>query len=897
MVGIVIVSHSEKLATGVLELANQMVQGAVNVPGMAIAAGIDDAENPLGTDALQIYQAIESVYSDQGVVVLMDLGSAILSAEMALEFLSEEQRDKVKLCEAPLVEGAIAAAVQAATGADIEQVLAEARGALSAKATQLLGVRSQESGVEVGQQRREIQLTIKNQMGLHARPAAKFVTTASHFQSDITLRNVTANSQSVNAKSINQVVTSSIRQGDEIAIAATGTDATEALAALQQLVEANFGEETVEPIQVSISTPPDQGEESQFLISNSSIGFLQKSKDDPPSPPYQGGNKSFNLGSSQNRGGLLAGRSPVHGVHSTDARGLLLNQLSGLPASPGIAIGNAVIYQAAIASILQQQADNPQEEWYQLQTACATARQQLQSLCQKTSAEAGKAEAAIFEAHLLYLEDPVLFEQAHQLIFDQNFSAAAAWKAVIDKTVAAYEALEDSYLQARATDVSDVGQRVLGLLTGTASTPLDLKEPAILVADDLTPSQTAQLDLTKVLGICTVAGGVTSHTGILARSLGIPAVMGVDAELLGLENGTLIALDGETGQVWVQPDDTELRELLLKRDRQTALIEASRITAQQPAITKDGHQVKVMANICGVADAKVAVDAGAQGVGLLRSEFLYLDRVIAPSEEEQLEVYRTIASNLAPHPLIIRTLDIGGDKPLPYLNLPLEANPFLGWRGIRLLLDYPDLLKTQLRAILRASYQYPIKVMFPMVSSLREIRAAKKILRATQADLRSTGIPFNEAMEVGIMVEVPAAVAIADQLAAEVDFFSIGTNDLSQYVMASDRTNPKVATLADAFEPAVLRMIQQTVNAAHTTGIWVGVCGELASSPLAAPILLGLGVDELSMNPPAIGAVKAVISQLTMEAAEAIASRVLQLDSSESVRDYLNNKLENNVKK
>ena len=878
MVGIVIVSHSEKLATGVLELANQMVQGAVNVPGMAIAAGIDDAENPLGTDALQIYQAIESVYSDQGVVVLMDLGSAILSAEMALEFLSEEQRDKVKLCEAPLVEGAIAAAVQAATGADIEQVLAEARGALSAKATQLLGVRSQESGVEVGQQTREIQLTIKNQMGLHARPAAKFVTTASHFQSDITLRNVTANSQSVNAKSINQVVTSSIRQGDEIAIAATGTDATEALAALQQLVEANFGEETVEPIQVSISTPPDQGEESQCLISNSSIGFLQKSKDDPPSPPYQGGNKSFNLASSRTRDQIL-------------------NQLSGLPASPGIAIGNAVIYQAAIASILQQQADNPQEEWYQLQTACATARQQLQSLCQKTSAEAGKAEAAIFEAHLLYLEDPVLFEQAHQLIFDQNFSAAAAWKAVIDKTVAAYEALEDSYLQARATDVSDVGQRVLGLLTGTASTPLDLKEPAILVADDLTPSQTAQLDLTKVLGICTVAGGVTSHTGILARSLGIPAVMGVDAELLGLENGTLIALDGETGQVWVQPDDTELRELLLKRDRQTALIEASRITAQQPAITKDGHQVKVMANICGVADAKVAVDAGAQGVGLLRSEFLYLDRVIAPTEEEQVEVYRAIASNLAPHPLIVRTLDIGGDKPLPYLNLPLEANPFLGWRGIRLLLDYPDLLKTQLRAILRASYQYPIKVMFPMVSSLREIRAAKKILRATQAELRSTGIPFNEAMEVGIMVEVPAAVAIADQLAAEVDFFSIGTNDLSQYVMASDRTNPKVATLADAFEPAVLRMIQQTVNAAHTTGIWVGVCGELASSPLAAPILLGLGVDELSMNPPAIGAVKAVISQLTMEAAEAIASRVLQLDSSESVRDYLNNKLENNVKK
>jgi phosphocarrier protein FPr len=305
-----------------------------------------------------------------------------------------------------------------------------------------------------------------------------------------------------------------------------------------------------------------------------------------------------------------------------------------------------------------------------------------------------------------------------------------------------------------------------------------------------------------------------------------------------------------------------------------------------------------MANIGGVADAKVAIANGAQGVGLLRSEFLYLGRDFTPTEEEQLQVYEAIASIVAPQPLIIRTLDIGGDKPLPMLNLSPEPNPFLGWRGIRFLLDCPDVLKTQLRAILRTTHRYKIKVMFPMITCVKEIRAAKEILATAQAELRQEGMPFNEAVEIGMMVEVPAAVAMADQLAAEVDFFSIGTNDLSQYVMASDRTNPKVANLADAFEPAVLRMIQQAVAAAHHADIGVGICGELASSPLATPILIGLGVNELSMCPSAIPAVKAGVSQWRMEDAGAIARRVLQLDCAEAVRAYLETKLaKNNIKK
>ncbi|HEY9611994.1 phosphoenolpyruvate--protein phosphotransferase [Allocoleopsis sp.] len=828
MVGIVIVSHSKKLAAGVEELAQQMVQGAVR---SAIAAGIDDPENPFGTDAMQIYHAIESVYSDEGVVVLMDLGSAILSAEMALEFLQEDQRDKVRLCEAPLVEGTIAAVVQAANGANIEQVLAEARGSLAAKTAQLSGfvgvthtVPLQLSNVEVEQASKEIYLSVQNQMGLHARPAAKFVATASRFQSDITLRNVTVTSESVNAKSINQVITLGVHQGDEIAIAAAGNDATEALAALQQLVVSNFGE-TI----------------SQSLAAN-------------PLPETL-----------------------------TAANG----QLWGIPASPGIAIGPVILYQPAVAEVTEHLGDNPQESWQQLQDAIATACQELQTLRHQVAEQVGEEEATIFDAHLLCLSDPAIVEAARQRIFDYTLDAVSAWKVVVARTVRSYEALKDPYLKARAADVRDVGQRVLRLLTGVASTPLDFKQPAILVATDLTPSETAHLNPRKVLGICMIAGGATSHSGILARSLGIPAVVGVDAELLGLENGTVIALDGETGQVWVQPEEAELRDLQTQRDRQRHVQQEQRTAAQQPAVTQDGRSIKVVANIGGVADAQVALDNGAEGVGLLRSEFLYFDRESLPTEEEQLEQYEAIASILSPHPLIIRTLDIGGDKPLSYLNVAPEPNPFLGWRGIRCLLDCPDILKTQLRAILRTTHKYPIKVMFPMIACLKEIRAAKEILATAQAELYRAGIPFNESMEVGMMVEVPAAVAMAEKLAAEVDFFSIGTNDLSQYVMASDRTNPKVATLADAFEPAVLRMIQQTIQAARHRGIWVGVCGELASSPLAAPILVGLGVDELSINPPAIGAVKASVGRLRIENAQAIAHEVLQLNSAEAVREYV----------
>ncbi|OUL26573.1 phosphoenolpyruvate--protein phosphotransferase [Nostoc sp. T09] len=822
MIGIVIVSHSKQLALGIQELAAQMVQGKVS---LAVAAGIEDPENPLGTDPMQVYEAIASIFSNDGVLVLMDLGSALMSAEMALEFLSLEQREKVHLCEAPLVEGAIAAVVAAAAGHNIQQVMAEARSALVAKAT-LLGVDNSQPSVttptHTESSTKEIRLTVSNRLGLHARPAAQFVTTAAKFQAKIQVQNITKGTNKVRGDSINQVATLGVRQGHELVITATGADADQALAALEALIANNFGED-------------DSILELAPAIEN---------------------------------------LTPVTS-----------GELSGIAASPGVAIAPVVHYQPASVTPTEYQVESVETEWQRLQTAIETARQQIQTLFSQASIQIGDAEATIFVAHLLFLEDPVLLEAVRQRIYEHHLNAEVAWQAVVDEVASSYHKLEDSYLQERVEDVVDVGQRVLRLLTGTAGNFLELAEPAILVATDLTPSDTIGLDPSKVLGICTTSGSATSHSAIIARTLGIPAVLGVDAGILYLEDGTIMALDGESGKAWVQPEADTLTVLEAKREAWQTTQQEALAKAHQPAITRDGRQVNVFANIGSIADVQLALASGAEGVGLLRTEFLYIGKTSAPTEEEQLEVYQAIAQVLDQQPLIIRTLDVGGDKPLPYIKPGVpETNPFLGCRGIRFCLEHPDLFKTQLRAILRASTGHNIKIMLPMIATITEVRAAKAILNEAQRELSQAGIPFDAAMEVGIMVEVPSAVAIADQLAAEVDFFSIGTNDLSQYVMAGDRNNPRVANLTDALHPAVLRMVQQTVQAGHGAGIWVGLCGELAADSAATAILLGLGLDELSVNPQAIPILKQAIAQLSIGECEAIAASALQLDSAEQVR-------------
>ncbi|BAZ66208.1 phosphoenolpyruvate-protein phosphotransferase [Fischerella sp. NIES-4106] len=842
MIGIVIVSHSKRLAEGVRELAVQMVQDHVPI---AVAAGIDDPANPLGTDAIQVYEAIASVYSDDGVLVLMDLGSALMSAEMALEFLPLEQQQQIHLCAAPLVEGAIAAVVAAAAGNDMQQVIAEAQGALVAKATQLgldeshfSFVISEEPMTHDTPQTNEIKLRVSNRFGLHARPAAQFVGCAARFQSQIKVKNATKSSEFVRADSINQVAMLGVRQGDEIVITATGTDAEAALAALQTLFTTNFGEQ---------NTPPPTSHT-------------------PQTPPTS---------------------------HT-------LSSLQGIPASGGVAIAPCFRYRktpissnqtTSLEEVQHYHIENSNDEWQRLQIALHTAQQEIQTLLSHSSIQIGDAEAAIFDAHLLFLEDPTLLETAQERILSQHLNAEAVWQGVINEVANNYRHLDDPYLQERIADVVDVGQRVLRVLSGTPMTIVDVSQPAILVAADLTPSDTASLDPTRILGICITGGSATSHTAILARSLGIPAIVGLPLEILQLNDGTQLAIDGEMGKVWVQPEAETLVALQAKQNAQHAIQQQIINIAHQPCMTRDHHRINVFANVSSVHDTQQAVNFGAEGVGLLRTEFLYLNRAIAPTEEQQLEVYQAIAQILDNRPLIIRTLDVGGDKSIPYLGVGVETNPFLGWRGIRFCLDRPQVLKTQLRAILRASLHYQIKIMFPMIATLTEIQAAKAILAQVQAELRQVDIGFDEDMEIGIMVEVPAAVTIADQLAREVDFFSIGTNDLSQYIMAADRTNPKVANLTDALHPAVLRMIQQTVEVGHAAGIWVGLCGEIAADPLAAPILLGLGLDEVSLNPQAIPGFKSAIAQLTIPKAQAIVTAALQQDSAAKVREIVNDDL------
>ncbi|MCA9935785.1 MAG: phosphoenolpyruvate--protein phosphotransferase [Ardenticatenaceae bacterium] len=825
MVGIVIVSHSRNLAQGVLDLAQQMTPETLP---LAAAGGIDDPDNPIGTDAMRVLQAIEEAYSDDGVLVLMDLGSALLSAETAVEFLPEEKQAKVRLCSAPLVEGALSAAVQSSVGGSLDAVYEEAMGALGGKLAQLGGVEETSTPTSsVLANALELHLTVPNRLGLHARPAARFVAAANRFAADI---RVAKGVQTANAKSINQVATLGARQGDEIVITAVGKDAVDALAAIRTLADGNFGDVDEEQIDTAPLQLPDAA--------------------------------------------------------ATEG------EWNGIPASPGIAIGPVVQYRPRLPKVVTRTVTDSVAEWERLQTAVAVANNEIQALYRQSVQRIGEAEAAIFEAHLLILQDPDLLERIHKALFDKQINAEAAWWQVIGETAQQYRDMADAYMQARAADVLDVGERVLRQMLEVERPSLNFAKPSILVAADLTPSDTAHMNPEKVLGICTERGGATAHSAILARTLGIPAVVGLGDGLAALTDGQMLALDGAAGRIWPDPNYEILADLRAKRQVWLAEQLHAKALGRQPATTKDDHQVEIAANIGGAHDTAVALEYGAEGVGLFRTEFLFLERNSAPTEDEQAAAYAQVAIAMGERPLIIRTLDIGGDKPLPYFKPEPEDNPFLGWRGIRFCLDHPDIFMPQLRAILRASVLADgtpanIKIMFPMIGSVPELQAAKAMLAQAQEALRADGIPFDTNMEVGIMVEVPSAVALADKLAAEVDFFSIGTNDLTQYVMAADRGNTRVADLADALQPAVLRNIQQTVQAGHTAGIWVGMCGELAGSALAAPLLLGLGLDELSMSAPSIPAVKEVIRSMTLAEAQRVASTALTLDTAEEVKGYL----------
>jgi phosphocarrier protein FPr len=664
-------------------------------------------------------------------------------------------------------------------------------------------------------------IVIPNASGLHARPAAVLANLAKSFASTVTLQ---MGDRQANARSITAIMALEVPHGATVRVVAQGPDARAAVEKLARVLADGCGDEGCVPAPAPATTT---------------------------APPLS---------------------APAPRRQPMDP-----NLLIGVAASPGLAVGE--VFQVRRREIeVGEPGAGVDAERRRLAAALAAAHGQLAALRAQLHAKAEPAKAAIFAAHEELISDPDLLEIAESAIA-KGKSAGFAWKKAAATHADRLAGLRNELLAQRANDLRDVGQRVLSLLTGVDVRPPVYPANAVLVAEDLTPSDTAALDRTRVAGICTTRGGATSHVAILARSLGIPALAGIDPAVLEVPDGTVVILDANDGTLRLHASSEQVSIIRRAQERSELRRRENAARALEPAITLDGKRIQVLANIGGMKDATRIAALGGEGVGLLRSEFLFLERRDAPTEEEQFETYKDIAQTLGPGwPIIIRTLDVGGDKPLAYLPIPKEDNPFLGERGVRVGLDRPEILRTQLRAILRAAAFGKVSVMFPIIATLNELRDAKAMLAEEAASLRIAEV------RAGIMVEVPAAAIIAAQFAREATFFSIGTNDLTQYTLAMDRVHPKLAPQVDGLSPAVLRLIAHTVRGAQPLSRRVDVCGAIASEPAAVPILLGIGVDELSVSLPAIPAVKAQIRGLRLDECQRLAERALAAESAQEVR-------------
>ncbi len=564
--------------------------------------------------------------------------------------------------------------------------------------------------------------------------------------------------------------------------------------------------------------------------------------------------------------------------------------LHGIAVSPGVCRGKILILTDNRVDSVPRRAISEEEvpeQMVRLERAVTETRRQLHEVQKKVNDGMGAKDASIFDAHLLVLEDPTLLDEVSRYVTKEKVNVEYAFAQVAEKYAKTLETIDDEYLRERAADMRDVTERLLQNLLGTFQ-ELDLKhlkEPYIIVSYDLAPSRTAMLDKKNVLGFATDVGGKTSHTAIMARSLRIPAIVGLGNASKELKNGQYALLDGYHGDIVINPTDQTLFEYGQLVRRHDSLEEKLRDTIEKPAVTLDGVRITLSANIEQATDAEAVKASGAEGVGLFRTEYLFLNSTTLPTEEEQYQAYRSAAAALKPAPLIVRTLDLGGDKFMSHLSLPTEMNPFLGWRAIRFCLQEKDIFRAQLRAILRASAEGNILMMYPMISCLDELIQANALLDTYREELRKEGVPFDEGMKVGAMIEIPSAALTADALAKRVQFFSIGTNDLIQYTLAVDRLNDKIAHLYEPTNPSILRLIKMTTDAAHAAGIWVGVCGEMAGDPLMIPLLLGLGVDELSVAPQSVPQIKYLIRRIKMSEAKEIAAAALNSEVSTEILD------------
>ncbi|MGF1738399.1 phosphoenolpyruvate-protein phosphotransferase PtsI [Photobacterium satsumensis] len=564
--------------------------------------------------------------------------------------------------------------------------------------------------------------------------------------------------------------------------------------------------------------------------------------------------------------------------------------ISGILASPGIAFGKALLLQeeAIVLNKAPITADQVESEIQRFFDARKKSSEQLEVIKEKARVTFGEEKEAIFEGHIMLLEDEELEEEIIAFIKENNASADLAIYSIIEEQAATLESLDDEYLKERATDIRDIGNRFVKNALGISIVNLSaINEEVILVANDLTPSETAQINLDYVLGFITDIGGRTSHTSIMARSLELPAIVGTNDITAQVKNGDMLILDAINNKIVINPSDAEVTQFKAIRDANIAEKEELAKLKDLPAITLDGKQVEVCGNIGTVKDCDGINRNGGEGVGLYRTEFLFMDRDALPTEEEQYAAYKDVAEAMHGEPVIIRTMDIGGDKDLPYMDLPQEMNPFLGWRAVRISLDRREILRDQLRGILRASAHGKIRIMFPMIISVEEIRELKAAIEEYKAELRAESLAFDENIEIGVMVETPAAAAIAHHLAKEVEFFSIGTNDLTQYTLAVDRGNELISHLYNPLSPAVLTVIKQVIDASHKEGKWTGMCGELAGDERATLLLLGMGLDEFSMSGISIPRIKKIIRNANFADVKAMAEQALAMPTAAEIEAHV----------
>ncbi len=832
MIGIVLVSHSKKLATALRELVLQMV--GPDFP-IAVAAGVGEDHEELGTDAVHIAEVLQPFLDGDGALVLMDLGSAVLSAQTALELLDTsvvaDPATKLRLCPAPIVEAAIAAAVQASTGAALEDIVREAKMALAPKQAQL---GAEEPVVQTAsvpaadsappsEKLVEFDVVIENPHGLHARPAATLVQSVSRFQSDVQLTNQTSRKGPSSGRSLSSVSLLQARRGDSIRFSVRGSDADEASAKLKQLAAARFGEAA------EAETPATA---------------------------------------------LPVAKAVAEGVSG------------GVGASEGIAIGRVLAMDAALPMPEEGEPGTPAEELERMSKALAQVGEHLKSEASRRSGAAEGAAAEIFAAQALILTDPVFLDAVHARISGDKVSAARAWRVQSEKLAASWAGMEDEYLRARAADVRDIATRVLrALLDDHQTAKIQPDPPAILLTTELLPSEAIACDPKHVLGVVATAGSATAHAAILMRTLGIPMVVGASGiadAALGAD--AVVAIDGSTGEVWIDPPEPQLAVI---RGRQQALLQhraALEGAKREPAITRDHQRIEILANVGNTADAIQAMENGAEGVGLLRTEFVYLANKEMPSEDQQTASLAAVLKELGPGPVVIRTPDVGADKPLAYLEAAEEHNPFLGVRGLRLSFRYPEFFRSNLKAILRAGVAHDVWIMFPMVTSPEEMRQARGFAEEAHAALARAGVEHRWPVKLGMMVEVPAAAVLARRFAELADFFSIGTNDLTQYVMATERGNADLDSLQDTAHPAVLRTVHSICDAADAASCHVSVCGDAASDPIAAALLVGAGIRSLSVRPNQVAAIKAQVRRFSIAELRTLAADAMKLDNSAEVR-------------